>query len=54
MKTTAFILGVLGIFSFASCRCNLEEDEQPDKKKNNVEVSNTTAGPSEKDTLSIR
>ncbi len=33
MKTTAFILGILGVFSFASCRCNLEEDEPSDKRK---------------------
>lgn len=54
MKTTVFILGVLGVFSFASCRCNLEEDEQSEKKKDNIEVSNNKAGASENDTLNIR
>lgn len=27
MKTTALILGVLSVFAFSSCRCNLDEDE---------------------------
>ncbi|WP_419494644.1 hypothetical protein [Chryseobacterium bernardetii] len=54
MKTTAFILGILGVFSFASCRCNLEEDEPSDKKKNNVQASSNTARSPESDSLSIR
>ncbi|SHL69602.1 hypothetical protein [Chryseobacterium contaminans] len=52
MKTTAIILGVLGLFSFASCRCNLEEDEQSDKKKDNIEVNKNAEA--KNDTLNIR
>lgn len=55
MKTAAFILGIIGLFTFASCRCNLEEDES--EKNKTSETSDTTHDKmqsQESDTLNIR
>lgn len=54
MKTTAFILGVLSLFAFTSCRCNIDEDENRKRdQKNNPPSAGKTNLP-ESDTLSIR
>lgn len=51
MKTTALILGVLSLFTFTSCRCNIDEDEnrKRDQKNNTAKVRIP-----ESDTLNIR
>lgn len=52
MKTTAFILGIMGLFTFVSCKCNLEEDES--EKKPETEEHNRKFEKSESDTLHIQ
>lgn len=55
MKTSAFILGVLGLFTFASCRCNLDEDESEKRKASKAAGTGKKAMNSpESDTLAIR
>ncbi|WP_164723259.1 hypothetical protein [Chryseobacterium aureum] len=53
MKTTALILGVLSLFAFASCRCNIDEDENKKRDQKNPPSAGKTDVP-ESDTLSIR
>ncbi|WP_426478591.1 hypothetical protein ACP3T3_03760 [Chryseobacterium sp. CBSDS_008] len=54
MKTTVFILGVLGLFTFTSCRCNIDEDEDRNRDQKNKAAAAGKAGMPESDTLSIR
>ncbi|WP_167459722.1 hypothetical protein [Chryseobacterium arthrosphaerae] len=54
MKATALILGVLSVFAFSSCRCNLDEDESKKRdQKSNAAITGKTGLP-ESDTLNIR
>ncbi|MFS4469939.1 hypothetical protein [Chryseobacterium sp. T20] len=54
MKTTAFILGVLSVFAFNSCRCNIDEDENRKRAQKNNPPSAGKTGLPESDTLNIR
>lgn len=54
MKTTAFILGVLSVFAFSSCRCNLDEDESKKRDQKSKAVNADKSGLPESDTLKIR
>ncbi|WP_276875610.1 hypothetical protein [Chryseobacterium joostei] len=48
MKTTAFILGVLSLFAFASCRFNIDEEENKKRDQKNNQPSAGRTGLSEK------
>jgi hypothetical protein len=54
MKTTALILGVISLFAFTSCRCNIDEDENKKRDQKNNPVNTGKTGLPESDTLSIR
>lgn len=54
MKTTALILGVISLFAFASCRCNIDEDENRKRDQKNNPPNTGKTGLPESDTLSIR
>lgn len=54
MKTTALILGVLSLFTFTSCRCNLDEDENRKRDQKNNHATTAKTGIPESDTLNIR
>ena len=55
MKTAALIIGIVSVYIFTSCRCDIDEK---DSKENTTESENTkkkTSGNnSENDTLNIR
>ncbi len=52
MKTTALMLGMIGLLACSSCRCDFDEDE-PEKKYGNKNQSAGHNG-SKADTLRIR
>lgn len=54
MKTTALILGVISLFAFTSCRCNLDEDENQKRDQKSSSTTADKSGVTESDTLSIR
>ncbi|MEF9478332.1 hypothetical protein OWR28_12115 [Chryseobacterium sp. 1B4] len=54
MKTTTLILGVLSLFTFTSCRCNIDEDENRKRDQKNNPANTAKTGIAESDTLKIR
>ncbi|MBE4948856.1 hypothetical protein [Chryseobacterium culicis] len=54
MKTTAIILGVLSVFEFSACRCNIDEDENRKRDQKNSPAGVNRTGVPESDTLSIQ
>ncbi|SMO45403.1 hypothetical protein SAMN06265171_101935 [Chryseobacterium rhizoplanae] len=54
MKATALILGVISLFAFTSCRCNIDEDENKKRDQKNNPANAGKTGLPENDTLSIR
>ncbi|MGV2450754.1 UNVERIFIED_CONTAM: hypothetical protein POZ17_11130 [Ralstonia mannitolilytica] len=54
MKTTALILGVISLFAFTSCRCNIDEDENQKRDQKSSSSNTDKSGLPESDTLSIR
>lgn len=52
MKITALVLGMISAFAFASCKCDLEEDEPKNKKITEKTAAKT--GMPESDTLQIK
>lgn len=54
MKTTALILGVISLFAFTSCRCNIDEDENKKRDQKSSSSNTDKSGLPESDTLSIR
>ncbi|RKE81398.1 hypothetical protein [Chryseobacterium sp. AG363] len=54
MKTTALILGVISLFAFTSCRCNIDEDESKKRDQKSSSSNTDKSCLPESDTLSIR
>ncbi len=56
MKTTALILGILGLLVFSSCKCDFDEDEAENKydKEETVSKNKYAHRIVKNDTLSVR
>ncbi len=56
MKTTALLLGILGLFTFSSCKCDFDEDEAENKYDKEKTVSNDqyTNTIAQNDTLRVK
>lgn len=52
MKTTALMLGIMGLLACSSCRCDFDEDEAENKYDRKKTAVNSNA--SRQDTLLIK